>query len=49
MNGEETDLGLCDSSDASVGNVPFTDGAPLDASMMDASFPYLATPLPGSE
>ena len=49
VNGEETDLGLCDSSDASVGNVPFTDGAPLDASMMDTSFPYLATPLPGSE
>ncbi|NVK55620.1 MAG: DUF4331 domain-containing protein [Alteromonadaceae bacterium] len=49
VNGVDTNLGLCEESDASVGNVPFTDGAPLDASMMDSSFPYLATPLPGSE
>ncbi|GAC16004.1 hypothetical protein GLIP_3390 [Aliiglaciecola lipolytica E3] len=47
--GEDTDLGLCTPEDASVGNVPFTDGAPLDASMMMTSFPYLAMPLPGSE
>ncbi|GAB3035613.1 DUF4331 domain-containing protein [Bowmanella dokdonensis] len=49
VNGEPTNLGLCEESDANVGNVPFTDGAPVDATMMDSSFPYLATPLPGSE
>ena len=47
--GEDTDLGLCAPEDASVGNVPFTDGAPVDASMIDNSFPYLKTPLAGSE
>ncbi|MDN4502700.1 DUF4331 domain-containing protein [Alteromonadaceae bacterium BrNp21-10] len=49
VNGVETDLGLCTTDDASVGNVPFTDGAPVNASMMDAAFPYLATPLAGSK
>jgi len=49
VNGEPTNLGLCLPEDAVVGNVPFTDGAPLDATMMDASFPYLATPISGSE
>lgn len=49
VNGTDTDLGLCTADDASVGNVPFTDGAPLNATMMDASFPYLATPLAGSK
>lgn len=49
VNGEDTDLGLCTPDDASVGNVPFTDGAPLDASMIDTAFPYLATPQAGSE
>ena len=47
--GVETDLGLCVPEDASVGNVPFTDGAPVNASMMMNTFPYLATPLSGSE
>ncbi len=47
--GVQTNLGLCAPSDANVGNVAFTDGAPLNASMMDASFPYLAAPLPGSK
>jgi hypothetical protein len=47
--GVDTDLGLCKPADASVGNVPFTDGAPINASMMNASFPYLADPLPGSK
>jgi hypothetical protein len=47
--GVDTDLGLCAPEDASVGNVPFTDGAPSNASMMMNSFPYLATPLAGSE
>ncbi|WP_409220054.1 DUF4331 domain-containing protein [Alteromonas sp. W364] len=49
INGEPTNLGLCNPEDAVVGNVPFTDGAPLDASMMDATFPYLASPIAGSE
>ena len=49
VNGVETDLGLCTSADASVGNVPFTDGAPVDATMMMDHFPYLATPLAGSK
>ncbi|MCP4946708.1 MAG: DUF4331 domain-containing protein [Aestuariibacter sp.] len=49
VNGTDTDLGLCTPDDANVGTVPFTDGAPLDATMMDSTFPYLATPLPGSE
>lgn len=47
--GVDTDLGLCKPADASVGNVSFTDGAPINASMMNASFPYLADPLPGSK
>jgi hypothetical protein len=47
--GVDTDLELCAPEDASVGNVPFTDGAPSNASMMMNSFPYLATPLAGSE
>ncbi|EWH08466.1 hypothetical protein DS2_17402 [Catenovulum agarivorans DS-2] len=47
--GTDTDLGLCSPEDASVGNVPFTDGAPISAKDSMARFPYLATPLPGSE
>ncbi|MGI2170591.1 DUF4331 domain-containing protein [Shewanella sp. MF05960] len=49
VNGTDTDLGLCTKDDASVGNVPFTDGAPVNASMMMDHFPYLATPLSGSK
>lgn len=49
VNGEATNLGLCEPEDAAVGNVPFTDGAPSHASMMMAQFPYLANPLPGAE
>lgn len=49
VNGEATNLGLCQPEDASVGNVPFTDGAPSNAAMMMGHFPYLANPLPGSE
>ncbi|MFT5312216.1 MAG: hypothetical protein ACI8Z9_000693 [Paraglaciecola sp.] len=47
--GEPTNLGLCAPEDASVGTVPFTDGAPVNATMMMSSFPYLAMPLPGSK
>ena len=46
--GEQTNLGFCAPEDAPVGNVPFTDGAPVNASMLNASFPYLLTPLAGS-
>lgn len=48
VNGQDTDLGLCAPEDAPVGEAAFTDGAPVNASMMDTSFPYLTTPLPGS-
>lgn len=47
--GTDTDLGLCAPEDANVGTVPFTDGAPVDATMMMNSFPYLAMPIAGSE
>ena len=49
INGEPTNLGICAPEDAVVGNVPFTDGAPSNAQMMDSGFPYLATPIAGSK
>ncbi len=48
VNGAPTDLGLCTPANAAVGNVPFTDGAPLSAADFDTRFPYLKTPLPGA-
>ena len=48
VNGQPTDLGLCKPSDAAVGNVPFTDGAPVSSADFDTRFPYLRTPFPGS-
>ncbi|KKO49992.1 hypothetical protein VT06_03105 [Arsukibacterium sp. MJ3] len=48
VNGTPTNLGYCLPEDAPVGNVPFTDGAPINAAMFDSSFPYLLTPLAGS-
>jgi hypothetical protein len=48
VNGTPTNLGYCMPDDAPVGNVQFTDGAPINASMLDSSFPYLLTPLAGS-
>lgn len=47
-NGGPVNLGLCSPGDAPVGNVPFTDGAPLSAGDLNNSFPYLLTPYPGS-
>ena len=47
-NGAGVNLGLCSPEDAVVGNVAFTDGAPLSASDLNNSFPYLLTPHPGS-
>jgi hypothetical protein len=49
VGGVDTDLGLCAPEDASVGTVPFTDGAPSSASMSMNRFPYLALPIAGSE
>lgn len=47
-DGAGVNLGLCTPQDAVVGNVAFTDGAPLRASELNNSFPYLLTPYPGS-
>lgn len=46
--GALTNLGLCTPAQAPVGNVPFTDGAPVNASYFGTTFPYLNNPLPGS-
>jgi len=46
--GVQTDLGLCKPTDANVGTVAFTDGAPISALDFDQVFPYLQNPLPGS-
>ena len=48
VNGQPTDLKLCKPADAPVGNVPFTDGAPVSAADFDVTFPYLKAPLAGS-
>jgi len=47
-NGAPTNLGYCTPANAPVGNVQFTDGAPVHATDFDQTFPYLKTPLPGS-
>ena len=41
-------LGYCKPRDASVGNVAFTDGAPMSATTLLNRFPYLNAPLPGA-
>jgi hypothetical protein len=38
----------CGPEDAPAGDLPFTDGAIVDASFFDQAFPYLKAPLPGS-
>jgi hypothetical protein len=48
INGVPTDLGLCKPTDAPVGNVAFTDGAPISARDLQNAFPYLNPPIPGS-
>jgi len=48
INGTPTSLGFCQPSDAPVGNVPFTDGAPISAAELKNAFPYLNDPIPGS-
>ena len=41
-------LGLCTPAQAPSGTIHFTDGAYLDDSFIDATFPYIRNPLPGS-
>ncbi len=48
INGTPTDLGLCTPSNAPVGQVAFTDGAPVSARDLQPGFPYLNNPIPGS-
>lgn len=48
VQGTQTDLKLCKPADAPVGNVPFTDGAPVSSADFDTTFPYLKTPLAGA-
>jgi len=45
---DNVNLGYCAPSDAPVGSAAFTDGAPLNASDVQTSFPYLKAPLAGS-
>ena len=35
-------------ADAPSGQLPYTDGALVDSTQFDTTFPYLKTPLPGS-
>jgi len=48
IGGNAVDLKLCKPENAPLGQVPFTDGAPVSAADFDQTFPYLATPLPGA-
>ncbi len=48
ISGQSTDLGLCTTQNAPVGNVAFTDGAPISARDLQGVFPYLNDPIPGS-
>ena len=41
-------VGLCDPEDAPTGMTAYTDGAPLSATDLGNTFPYLLTPYPGS-
>jgi hypothetical protein len=48
INGQQTSLGLCTPEQAPVGNVPFTDGAPVNATFFQNAFPYINNAVPGS-
>ena len=49
VGGSEVDLGLCKPEDAPVGNVPFTDGAPVSASgLRHGASPICVRRSPGS-
>ncbi len=41
-------LGFCTPDQAPIGNLALTDGAPIAASELQNSFPYLNSPVPGS-
>ena len=41
-------LGYCAPADAPSGTTPYIDGAPVDATMFTATFPYVNTPVAGS-
>ena len=41
IGGNSVDLGSVQPANAPVGNVPFTDGAPVSAADFDTTFPYL--------
>jgi Domain of unknown function (DUF4331) len=46
--GAQTQLGLCQPSDAPTGKVAYTDGAPNDSSFTQNAFPYLLNPIRGA-
>lgn len=46
---DNVNLGYCQPADASVGNVAFTDGAPISATELQNKFPYLNNPMPGAK
>lgn len=48
IGGRQTQLGLCQPSDAPTGLVAYTDGAPSDASQVMNRFPYLNPALRGA-
>jgi len=48
ITGTPTALGLCKPADAPVGNVAFTDGAPVHATDVLNAFPYLNLPIHGA-
>ncbi len=48
ISGNPTNLGFCTPANAPVGNVQFTDGAPVHDTDLLNAFPYLNSPLPGS-
>lgn len=48
VNSTQTNLGLCQPSDAPTGLVAYTDGAPLNAGMLMNRFPYLKPALRGA-
>lgn len=48
ISGRQTQLGLCDPSDAPTGQVAYTDGAPSSARFVMDKFPYLNPALRGA-
>lgn len=46
---DNINLGYCTRDAAPVGNLPFTDGAPIKPTELPAKFPYLNAPIPGAK